>query len=183
MIRVAVKKISKEDATSTRRQAETAAVKACLEYLGFDAALIDHYPSGRPFIKGQEETGISISHSSEWAVVAVGEKEDGPFGVDVENCFRTRLDSVVGRIMNARETRQLDNEEYIKVWTAKEAAYKAFYEDKINIRNDIDVDCARFETVRFVPTGKFLRLSFVPIGADNLLCVASECNKFDLNTL
>lgn len=79
------------------------------------------FPSGRPFLPAFPETGISVSHSGSYALVACAE---GPIGADVQTAISAP----------ARMARLLDEEErawcandparLTRLWTLKEAYIK-----------------------------------------------------------
>jgi 4'-phosphopantetheinyl transferase len=91
--------------------------------LGKDAAFnIRQDDMGKPRIEGGPH--FSISHSGDWAVLAVcGE----PLGLDIEACSLSRdTDGIAGRVFHPAERADAlrDAKMFYKIWTAKESYIK-----------------------------------------------------------
>lgn len=120
------------DGARSRRDCEQAAVRELIaEAFGPDT-LLGHTPEGAPFIVGQPDTKISISHSGTVCLLAVGHSPYINIGVDIES-LRPQLLKVAPRFLSVDEKRRADaapDEDsllqlLLKLWTAKEAVYKA----------------------------------------------------------
>lgn len=120
------------DGAGSRRDREQAAVRELIaEAFGPDT-LLGHTPEGAPFIVGQPDTKISISHSGTVCLLAVGHSPYINIGVDIESPRRQLL-KVAPRILSTTEKQLADaapDEDsllqlLLKLWTAKEAVYKA----------------------------------------------------------
>lgn len=183
MIRICTKEIVR-NAGQTRREAELQAVSHCLLDLGVSEE-IGHDRSGAPFLERNPEIRISISHSAQIAAVAVGSPSDGLFGIDVETASRQQLLKVVPRITSEKELLYAKSMEegYAKVWTAKEAVYKAVSLPSVDFCRDIEIVTSDLKEARCVRETKMFKLSYISLPKDNVLCVASEGNNFELITL
>ena len=86
---------------------------------------IGHEASGKPFL---EQGGyISISHTRGYAALLLSDAE--LLGVDIE--YRSdRVERIASRFIRTDET-ALTTDEKLLVWSAKEAVYKLFSEDKL----------------------------------------------------
>lgn len=93
---------------------------------------ISYRPSKAPFI-ADDDRFISISHTGNWVVVAVDTK---PTGVDTEYMTRD-ISRVSSRIFSSHEMSLTDNPAVL--WCAKEAAYKAYGREGIDLYSDITV--------------------------------------------
>ena len=92
---------------------------------------IGHEPDGKPFVvvrdKPQSRWNISISHTRGYAVVLLS--DDSCVGVDIE--YRSdRVLRIAKRFIRPDETAATVNE-MLLLWSAKEAVYKLFSEDKL----------------------------------------------------
>lgn len=110
---------------------------------------IGHFPSGAPFIYGEDER-ISVSHTDGCLVVATipvaPDSSLGEFspatalGVDVEKADRGKAVELRARFLNESELSQIPAdsvEDNIIAWTAKEAMLKAFMKPNIDWKNNI----------------------------------------------
>ena len=183
MIRIRAKEIA-YCVDQTRRQAETAAVRACLSSLGIEAQL-SHRSSGAPYIKDCPEVVVSITHSRQWAVVALGELKDAPFGIDVENANRIQLQRVAPRVLSSEElTAALsESQGFVKAWTAKEAVFKAVSVDGVDFKNDIRLLSPGFSHALYDKNKQKFDLTYIILAHDSLLCLASKGNNFEFKTL
>lgn len=120
------------DGAGSRRDREQAAVSALIaEAFGPDT-ILGHTPEGAPLIVGQPDTKISISHSGTACILAVSRAHHINIGVDIESPRRQLL-KVAPRILSTTEKQLADatpDEDsllqiLLKLWTAKEAVYKA----------------------------------------------------------
>ena len=105
------------------------------EYGITENPVFDYGEHGKPTIVGHPEIHINLSHCREAAVCAVSSR---PVGIDVESISRYK-DSLAEYTMNASELRKIKEaenpeEEFIRLWTMKEAVLKLSGE---GISNDI----------------------------------------------
>ncbi len=82
--------------------------------------------SGKPFCKSHGEIYFSISHSGDFAAVAIGEKE---IGIDIEH-LKNPTEKLIDRVCSEEEKNLIfssENKEKIftEIWTKKEAYLKA----------------------------------------------------------
>jgi len=111
------------------RAAASAAGRALLQRL-----LADTFPGetveiaktdlGKPFLPTHPEVGVSISHSGDLAVAALG---PGEIGIDLER-IREPSYGVMGRCFTREERDAVDaggGEVFTRIWTQKEALGKA----------------------------------------------------------
>lgn len=120
----------------TRRQAESAAVKALIDaVIGPDTAIV-HNADGAPAIDGSEKA-ISISHSRDYACIAVGDGKTH-IGVDIEQ-QRQQLRRVAQRVLSPEEidVYAVCDAMLLRAWTMKEALYKAALTPGLDFRRDI----------------------------------------------
>lgn len=148
-----------------RRQAESRAVGTLVERVFGPDARYCHHPSGEPYIEGRGEY-VSVSHSAALAVMAVSEVR---VGVDVEE-WRPQLRRIAGKILTPEEpsAERLTDDELLKMWTAKEAAFKCAADESLTvsvITVDLDAQTAT------LPSGKILSLRFSRLG-DSVIALA-----------
>ncbi len=124
--------------------ADICARKAVSEFVGtdFDNVTILEDENSKPFYTG---IYLSISHSGDYAVCAVDSK---PIGIDIEKIRPNLKRRIIKRICKTQDEVDFADcdtfaENIIKIWTAKEACFKAlvpqprFINDvKLSIVND-----------------------------------------------
>lgn len=101
-----------------------------------------HRQSGAPYIRGNENVNLSITHTRGIAAIAVNDCM--PVGIDVEQ-VSNRVVRVLPRVAHQSEIRTLNVNEnlpeaYTTAWTAKEAIYKAIQGDGIDFANHIIIN-------------------------------------------
>lgn len=183
MIKIrAIEIVRKSD--QTRREAEIAAVRLCLTSLGINE-IPEHNDHGAPYLAGNPDVRISITHSKDWAAVAMGETKDGLFGIDIETIKRPQLEKVAARVLSAMEIKIAESLKHglTKAWTAKEAVYKAVLDYKTDFRKDICLCAPDFSMAEYKPTHRTLSLKYIEVGTTDLFCLASQCNNFEFITL
>lgn len=182
-VKVFYQKIDRRNGEN-RREAERRAVSECLEAAGLTSE-IGHLSSGAPFLINEDEYKISISHSEEWAVIAVGGATDGRFGIDVEKTDRKQLENVARRILSNEELETAVKMEngFAKAWTAKEAVFKAVGNEGVNFIDDIKLYGSQFERAGVPKLNVCFTTDFCKISDTQLVCLAEECNKLDFETL
>ena len=183
MIRICVKEIKKKEHES-RREAEIRVTYECLERLGVNNK-ISHDFYGKPYFEEETDLNISITHSLCWCGVAVASKKDGFFGIDVESSERKQIEKVAPRVFTAKEIQDStgDLSKLIKLWTAKEAVFKAIDKQGINFKRDILVNISLGNTACYRPSDVQLSLAFHNLPHNNIFCLASQCNKYEFRTL
>lgn len=120
----------------TRRQAESAAVRTLVDaVIGPDKAIV-HNADGAPAIDGSERA-ISISHSRDYACIAVGDSKTH-IGIDIEQ-QRQQLRRVAPRVLSSEEIEvyAVSDAMLLRAWTMKEALYKAALTPGLDFRRDI----------------------------------------------
>ena len=95
------------------------------EYGITENPVFDYNESGKPSLVGHPEIFFNLSHCKEAAACVVS---DHPVGIDVES-LRQYKDSLAEYCMNDDELRQIKasenpDEEFIRLWTMKEATIK-----------------------------------------------------------
>lgn len=83
-----------------------------------------HTTDGAPYAVGRDDVSVSVSHGAGYAVVALARDSAQSPGVDIEDAGRTgQLQRIASRFISAADDATLTP---CEIWTAKEAAYKAF---------------------------------------------------------
>lgn len=115
----------------SRREAEREAVGRLVAHHFGPEAEYSHRPSGEPFVKGHEDSCISVSHCLTHAALAVGPHA---VGIDVE-IFREQLKRIAPRFLYPAEADACHDhpELLLRYWTAKEAAFKAARRDGLTV--------------------------------------------------
>ena len=119
-------------AEGSPRQRERQAVLALLREMTHDDSIsIIHEPSGKPVVAADglalQGWHISVSHTKGYAVVLLSSRER--VGVDIE--YRSdRVESIASRFIRPDEHTESTDDKLL-VWSAKEAVYKLFSEDKL----------------------------------------------------
>lgn len=105
---------------STHRRLEKLAAHALLyTLLRQDGILIDHLPSGKPFIEGYH---ISISHTAKYVAVMLSKHEN--VAIDIER-ISDRVLRVASRYMRTDERGDSLNDKLL-IWSGKETLYKYY---------------------------------------------------------
>lgn len=83
-----------------------------------------HTPDGAPYAVGRDDVKVSVSHGAGYAVLALSRDSLLIPGVDIEDSGRVgQLRRVASRFISPADDPELTP---CEIWTAKEAAYKAF---------------------------------------------------------
>ena len=114
-----------------RRKIEYLATRLLLEHILDKKPEITYLDSGKPELKNSNNN-ISISHSSEFVVALISEKN---IGIDVENTQRN-IKKIANRFLCEEELNYIQNmtdsqTATILYWSAKEAIFKCTDEDEI----------------------------------------------------
>ncbi len=97
---------------------------------------VGYAPSGAPFIVGRPDQHISVSHAGDYAAVMVSERR---CGVDIERLDRN-FERVAARYLSPEEEALLPEVSpwtLAVAWSAKEAAYKWYGEQEVDLLKDI----------------------------------------------
>ena len=121
---------------STKRQREWLATRALLMQTPYKKSQILYHSNGQPYLENSN-MHISISHTVEFVAVAIA---GTPVGIDIEMKNRNAL-AVSNAFLQPQETEALQgntdrNKEALRMWTAKEAAFK-LYPDRSLVLKDI----------------------------------------------
>jgi phosphopantetheinyl transferase len=118
-----------------KRKVEFLACRIALKNLFTEELILEHFTSGKPFIK--EAKHLSISHSHNYIAIAFGETE---VGIDIEKAQEKML-RLISRVLSEQENKMfLQNpsiELACKLWGAKESVLKYIGDRNINYREDI----------------------------------------------
>lgn len=113
---------------------------------------IGHFSNGAPFLYG-ENSRISITHCPGlFAVATLPPTPDinlviydskTALGIDAERKDRKQVLNIRERFLSERELNMIDAEDVllnIQAWTIKEAAYKAFFKEGLDFREEISIE-------------------------------------------
>ena len=127
-----------------KRKTEILAVHFILRQLFKKEVLLQHLPSGKPFIK--EASHLSISHSNGFIAIAIGEIN---LGIDIEMPSE-KIVSLSERFLSTKEKIAFDLQPSkklaCKLWGAKESILKCIGDKNINYREDINLNCFQLKT-------------------------------------
>ena len=106
---------------------------------------IDYNNFGKPLLI---DSYISISHSFEYCVVILDQNK---IGIDIEK-FRPKIQKIQNKFISKKEFDLIGNKtlnNLTKVWTIKEAVFKAFGKHSIDFKKNIQIKniCKDFEKV------------------------------------
>ncbi len=125
---------TEESKTISKREMERKGVLFLMEkMLKTTTFEIVYNEVNKPFLKGRSEK-ISISHSHNWLVIALNQKED--IGVDIE-LIREKVINVKHKFLADRELLYASSniEILTLLWAAKEAIYKAYGKKEVEFKN------------------------------------------------
>lgn len=158
---------------ATRRQSEQEALSAILSAIFGPGARITHEESGAPQIASENPADpspeISISHSTATAAIALAPRGT-VFGIDIE-APREQLRRVASRLISPHDIlppgdksarpdpSAPDLNTLLRLWTAKEAVYKALRATALPLE-DIAVD---LPAMRATALGRSFALSHYPL--------------------
>ncbi len=120
-----------------KRKIEYLAARLLLQYLLNEKQEIKYLESGKPKLKNSSKK-ISISHSSEFVVVFISEKN---IGIDFEDT-RRNIEKVAARFLHEKEFQHIQNLENpqtatVLYWSAKEAIFKCSHEHGVQFNEQI----------------------------------------------
>ena len=109
-----------------RLETQRLAVSQLIENAGLNPNLLTKTTEGKPFLIGENQPFISISHTASYAAIALSAH---PVGLDIEHTSVRTL-RVLPRIINAIESTLIsfpaDTLLATKVWSLKEAVFKLY---------------------------------------------------------
>lgn len=125
--------------SNERRKCEFLSIRLLLQNMTREKKELHYTISGKPFLK--ENLHISISHSSELAVVLLTDKAAG---IDVENLQRN-TDKIAPRFLSDTELQHINSTPspaYTRIfyWSAKEALFKCTTLEGINFKDQIFIN-------------------------------------------
>ncbi len=116
-----------------------------------DFRIIDHFPSGAPFLENSKER-ISITHTDRFLAIATIPVPSGAdlqhfspdtaLGIDAEKVNRQKVLNIRERFLSERELTMIPGEDVemnILAWTIKEALYKCALTPGIDFRNALSI--------------------------------------------
>ncbi|MBR5455436.1 MAG: 4'-phosphopantetheinyl transferase superfamily protein [Bacteroidaceae bacterium] len=120
---------------STKRQCEWLATRALLMQTPYRDTGIQYCSNGQPYLENSN-MHISISHTAEFVAVAIA---DTPIGIDIETKNRNAI-AVADAFLQPHEAEMLyvntdRDKEALRIWTAKEAAFKLFPDRSLVLKN------------------------------------------------
>jgi 4'-phosphopantetheinyl transferase len=123
------------DLKTEKRKVEFLACRIALKNLFTKDLILEHFTSGKPFIK--EAKHLSISHSHNYIAIAFGETE---IGIDIEKPQEKML-RLISRVLSEQENKTFlknpSKELACKLWGAKESILKYIGDKNLNYRDDI----------------------------------------------
>lgn len=170
-------RIDTSDGLSRRECELRASARLITEAFGPDAKL-DHTENGAPFIADRPETAISLSHCESYCALALGHS-DAAIGIDIE-IPRRQLLRVAPRFLapseiSATELHSIEQAGLsflLKLWTIKEAVYKAALTPGLGLAEIVTADDFTHATARgkkyatdfhSLPTGEFLTVAVTSV--------------------
>lgn len=124
---------------SQKKQIQWLAVRALLNNYFKEKTEILYYPGGQPYLKNQKH--ISISHSFEYVAILLNDHRKT--GVDIQKIIKYNIEAAKSYFINSNELASLNNPTDIRflhlLWSMKEAGYKYFNNNDINLKENITV--------------------------------------------
>lgn len=164
-----------ESLTATARKAEQVAWRTGLRGVLGNSVEVAYQPSGAPILIGSEWQ-ISVSHNSQWAVVAIGRHR---CGVDVESLNRN-YERIASRYISPTEDRLPESNNPLfrpLIWSAKEAIYKFVATEGVDFLRDIIVTATDIANGRLQAEfrgEKLPEMEFIVIEDSSVLCLIRE---------
>ncbi len=152
--------------SGSKRESERVAIEALVRHAFGSGALYGHDPDGAPLVAGFHGF-ISVSHSDSVALLA--RRNVGPVGVDIERP-RRQLERISRKFMTSGELQRYtpDPSTLLRLWTAKEAVFKAAAEPTLTVsRIFVDLEASMVR----IPSGAMFRICFLSL-ASNTVAVA-----------
>jgi phosphopantetheinyl transferase (holo-ACP synthase) len=122
----------------TKMEIQRKVTNKCLISILNKSAQIVHAPSGAPYVEGDENLQISISHSNEWYAIYLSSEH--PVGVDIQTI---KKNIYKGRSYFVNEFEEnnfsMDAKNLHLIWSAKEAVYKLKKGEVMDYKESITV--------------------------------------------
>ena len=116
-----VARITTDDTQVSRRTRETNAIESLVAHAFGRKLTIAHRPDGSPYLLHKPSVFISVTHSLEYAALAIA---PFPVGIDIEQP-REQLRRVATKVFSPTEISKLTSLPLLlRAWTLKEALYK-----------------------------------------------------------
>lgn len=126
-----------ENRKTPSHRLEFLASRACFCSLGISIKNLHFKENGAPYLDAQEY--CSLSHTQNYSAAVVSQKQ---VGVDVE-IYRENIVKIAPKFVHKKEMFALSSKNQIflltRLWTAKEAVYKAFGTAGIHFSSQIEV--------------------------------------------
>lgn len=123
------------DLKTEKRKVEFLACRLALKTLFTEELILEHFTSGKPFIK--ETKNLSISHSNNYIAIVFGETE---IGIDIEMPQEKML-RLISRVLSEQENKMFLKNPSIKLacklWGTKESVLKYIGDKNLNYRDEI----------------------------------------------
>lgn len=86
--------------------------------------LFERHGGGKPFMRGEAVPDFNLSHGGDWVIA--GYSWSGVIGVDVEADRPAKIwREIAGSFLSPAELAVMNGDDFLKIWTAKEAGLKA----------------------------------------------------------
>lgn len=147
-----------EDSRHPTRSEETATVARLISLILGPDVTYTHNPDGSPRLIGAPDViSISVSHGAGHAIVALSTLPS--VGADIER-WRPQLLRVAPRFVSTADTLQAPSpqERLLRLWTAKEAIYKAALTPGLPL-----LDICVSDSCASIPDGHSFSLTFIPL--------------------
>ena len=121
---------------SQKKQREFLVIRHLLQQAQLPTTALYYTPEGKPQL---EEQYISISHSHDFVMIALGPR---PIGIDIERCT-PRILRLAPRFTTWQAPPNMDEltqiQAYTQLWTIKEALYKIADQPSVRFYEDLQV--------------------------------------------
>jgi phosphopantetheinyl transferase len=124
-----------------KRAVEKEAIQQLLIALGYGENALTYLSSGQPVFSDSEKH-LSISHSDGWFAVYIASE---PVGVDVQVPSQ-RLEQGKHYFLNEQEKHLTDLDTLHAIWGAKEALYKKYGGNIVDLRGEVTFQTYNVET-------------------------------------
>lgn len=120
---------------SLQHQKEFFAIRKLILHAGIDSASLKYNLNGAPFLDSSKH--LSITHSKTLAGIALG---DHPLGIDIEE-YHHKIQNIAPKFLHKDEYYAIESPNSIemltRIWTAKEAIYKALNVSEISFSKQL----------------------------------------------
>jgi phosphopantetheinyl transferase len=115
-----------------KRAVEKEAIQRMLIALGYGKNALSYLPSGQPMFTNSKKH-LSISHSDGWFAVYIASE---PIGIDIQ-VPNPRLEQGKHYFLNEQEQHLTDLDTLHAIWGAKEALYKKYGGNIVDLRGEV----------------------------------------------